>query len=303
MGLKTHQMLYRLSDAVTLVRLSLVQAVMIQNLLNRIVEILRQEFAGAISNPNQHIVLGPVNPPGAGALPLIALMPGLLEMAQAARDLSSSQPRPQEFTQEIPVNQGDPQGPYALTHTPLLMSALCKLILDKGTLDERRVLLQEGHDFTIDYPNAEIAFGTDISMADSILLRYSFAGVFTVQDFRQDFQIEIYEANYGAAEQWAALVMAAILTNRDELLEHYNTTSQTVYSAGVFGSAHSLTQLQPLGGVPGAAGTNIRWQLNFKSTGQLFLTRAITDGFGLIEKIRSPGHHGDFPVDIGVELE
>jgi len=276
---------------------------MIQNLLNRIVEILRQEFAGAISNPNQHIVLGPVNPPGAGALPLIALTPGPLEMSQAARDLSSSQPRPQELTQEIPVNLADPQGPYALAQTPLHMSALCKLVLDKGTLDERRVLLQEGHDFTIDYPNAEITFSTDISMADSILLRYSFAGVFTVQDFRQDFLIEVYDANHGAAEQWAALVMAAVLTNHDELLEHYNTTSKTAYSAGVFGSTHSLAQLLPLGGAPGAAGTNLRWQLTFKAAGQLFLTKAITEGFGLIEKIRSPGHHGDFPVDIGVELE
>jgi hypothetical protein len=276
---------------------------MIQNLLNRIVEILRQEFAGVISNANQHIVLGPVNPPGAGNLPLIALTPGLVEMAQTARDLSSSQPRPQEFTQETPVNPAAPQGPYTLAHTPLRMSTLGKLVLDKGTLDERRVLVQEGHDFTIDYQEAEITFSTDISMANSILLRYSFAGVFTVQAFLQDFMIEIYDANYGAAEQWAALVMAAILTNRDELLEHYNTTSQTVYSGGVFGSAHSLTQLQPVGGVPGAAASNVRWQLTFRAAGQLFLTKALTDSVSLIEKIRSPGHHGDFPVDIGVELE
>jgi hypothetical protein len=244
-----------------------------------------------------------VNPPGAGALPVIALVPDLLEMASAARDVSSSEPRPQEFTQEIPVNLADPQGPYALAKTPLPMSTLCRLVLDKGTLDERRVLLQEDDDFTINYQDAEITFSAEISMASSILLRYSFVGVFTVQDFRQDFQVEIYEANHGLAEKWAALVMAAILTNHDELLEHYNTTNKTVYSAGALSSTHSLTQLQPLAGAPSATSSGVKWQLTFRVAGQLILTKAITDGFSLIEKIRSPGRHSDFPVDIDAELE
>jgi hypothetical protein len=277
---------------------------MIHNLLDRIVQTLRQEFAGAMTNPTNRIVLGPVAVPGAGARPVIAFSPGKLEVAQGARDVSSSQPRPQEFVQETPVNPADPQGPYDLAKTPLLGSTLCKLILDKDTLDERQVLLQEDSDFSIDYANAEISFDTDISMADSILLRYSFVGVFTVQNFQQDFQADIFETSHSLSEKWAALVIAAILTNRDELLEHYNTTNQTTYNAGVFGSAHKLVQLYPVGYAPiQPAPNSVQWQLTFQVVGLLSLTKAITDGFSLIEKIRSPGRHSDFPVDIDAGLE
>src|SRR5262245_43414278 len=113
---------------------------MIHKLLDRIIQILRQELAGALPNPAAHIVLGPVTDPAASALPIMALTPGALEMPAGTRDMSSSQSRPQPVRQEITVNPASPQGPYTLAQTPLRTSVICKLILDKDTLDERQVL-------------------------------------------------------------------------------------------------------------------------------------------------------------------
>jgi hypothetical protein len=275
---------------------------MIQKLLDRMVQVLRQELASALPTPAAHIVLGPVAEPAPSTLPLIALTPGVLEMPAGARDVSSSQPRPQPFTQAIAVNPASPQGPYPLAQTPLRTSVICKLILDQDTLDERQVLLIEGGDYAIDYQNAQMTFNTEVSGASSIVLRYTYAGIFTVQNFRQDFVIEVYDATHALTEKWQALTLAAVLTYHDELLEHYNTTDKTLYSAGVLGSAHQLTQIQPLGSAL-AESSSIRWQMRFKASGQLTLTRATADGFSLIEKIRSPGQHSDQAVDISVGLE
>lgn len=274
---------------------------MIHKLLDRIVENLRQELAAAIPNPAAHIVLGPVADPAAPALPIIALTPGALVMVASARDVGSSQPRPQPFAEEIAVSPADPDGPYTLAKTPLRTSAICQLILDKGTLDERQMLLIEGSDYTIDYANRQIAFSADISEGSSFLLRYSFAGVFTIQNFQQDFMIEVYDASHALAEKWQALALAAVLTYNDELLEHFNTTDQTLYSAGALGASTRLTQLQPLGSTT-AESAHRRWQFGFRAVGQVTLTRAAEDGFSLIEKIRSPGRHADHTVDIDVGL-
>ncbi|MBW8873926.1 MAG: hypothetical protein JF614_03105 [Acidobacteria bacterium] len=275
---------------------------MIHKLLDRIVQILQQELAGALPSPAAaHIVVGPVADPAASALPLIALTPGALDLQAGARDASSSQPRPQPFTQEIAIDPASPQGPYALAKTPLRTSMICKLIQDPGTLDERRVLLVEGGDYTVDYQNAQIRFIADVAHAGGAALSYSYAGVFTVQNFRQDFLIEVYDATHALSEKWLALALAAVLTSSDELLERYNATDKTLYSAGTLGSAHQLTQIQPVGCAP-AESAAIRWQMTFRVSGQLTLTRAAADGFSLIEKIRSPGRHSGETVDIGVEL-
>ena len=275
---------------------------MIHKLLDRIVDILRQELAGALPDPAAHVVSGPVANPPASALPVIALTPGALDMPAGARDVSSSEPRPQPFTQEILIDPDSPQGPYALAQTPLPMSTICKLVLDQGTLDERHVLLREDSDYTVDGQDAKISFSADVSHADRIELRYSFAGIFTVQSFRQDFVVEVYDATHALAEKWLALALAAVLTNYDELLEQFNTTDKTLYNAGALGASHQLAQIQPLRCAL-AESAGIRWQMTFRVSGQLTLTRATADGFSLIEKIRSPGRHSDQVVDISVGLE
>lgn len=176
-------------------------------------------------------------------------------------------------------------------------------MVDKGTADERQVLLTEGSDFQIDYQNARISFVRSVAGAGGILLRYSFAGVFTVQDFSQEFQVSVYAADYGAVEQWAALATSVILTSRDELLDYYNQAAPTVHSAGQFSSTHTLSQLQAVGGVPAPATAGLRLDCTFRVLGQMKLTREIGDGFALLQRVRSPGRKSGAPVDIGVNVE
>jgi hypothetical protein len=276
---------------------------MIENLLARIIVDLRQALAGVMAQPDTHIVAGPVADPAAAALPVVALSPGELTIKVLAGDSASSQPRPQEFREELAINNASPLGPYALARTPLTTSALCKLVLDQGTLDERQVLLIEGADFSVDYQNARITLAHAVTGASTLLVRYSYVGVFTVQDFSQKFSVDIYDKDFAAVEKWAALANSVILTSRDDLLNFYNQTSPTTYTAGAYASTHMISQLQALGGVPALATAGVKLQFMFNVNGQLKLTKEIGPDFGLIQHIRSPGRSTVAPVDIDIGLE
>ena len=219
---------------------------MIQNLIQQITTLLQESFAGVISDPEQHIVASPATEPTAEELPLIALYPNKLEIRQDFQETSSSQPRPQELRQEIAVNASNPAGPYSLAKTPLEQSTLCQIIFDKGTVTERQITLVENKDFDINYQNAAISFSFDLSEASSIILQYSFVGVFTIREFQQEFLVDIYDVNLADVEKWSSLVTGIILTNHDELLEHYNLIEKTEYLANQFITTHTIDQIQIL---------------------------------------------------------
>lgn len=276
---------------------------MIQRLIQNIITLLREGFAGLIAAPETHIVTGPVAEPRVDALPVISIYPDKLEISKVAGELGSSQPRPQEFRQEIQVNAADPAGPYSLVKTPLLKSAICRVIFDRGALTERQIMLVEDKDFTIDYQNGAILFTRDVSGAGLILLKYSFVGIFTVCEFQQGFLADIYDGTGAEVEKLASLVTAMILTNHDQLIERYNFTDKTEYLAGQFLSTHALAQIQVIEGVHGRSDSAFKLQLRFKAAGQMTLTKEITEGFGLIEKIHSPGRISGEPVDIEIVVE
>jgi hypothetical protein len=276
---------------------------MIHRLIQNLITLLRENFAGVITEPEKHIVAGPVAAPTAAELPIIALYLAKFEISQNFKETGSSQPRPQEFREEIAVNQSNPAGPYSLAKTPLEKSTLCKAFFDKGTIKERQKLLVENKDFAIDYQDASILFSYDLSNADSILLKYSFAGVFTMREFRQEFLVDIFDGDMAKVEKWASLATGMILTNHDELCERYNVTDKTEYVANQFITTHSIDHIHMLEGIPSNAGAIFKLQLQLKVAGQLKLAKEIIDGFGLIEKIHSPGRISEHPIDIEVELE
>lgn len=274
---------------------------MIQRLIQNLITLLRGSFAGVIANPQNQIVTGPITTPT--VLPTIAIYADKLAISQNFKEASSSQPRPQEFRQEIAVNTAAPAGPYTLAKTPLEKSTLCKIIFDKGSLQERQTLLVENKDFSIDYQNATILFAYDLSKASHILLKYSFAGVFTMREFQQDFLVDIFDDDMGKVEKWASLTTGMILTSHDEQLEQYNLANKTEYVANQFLTTHTLDRIHLLEGVPSSAGANFKLQLKFRAAGQLKLVKEITSGFGLIEKIHSPGKISTQPVDIEIGVE
>ena len=276
---------------------------MVQRLIQHLIAILQEGFAGVITAPASHIVAGPVDTPLATALPLIAIYSDKLAISQNFKESSSSQPRPQELREEIAVNPASPAGPYALAKTPLEKSTLCKAIFDQGTLKERQVLLVENKDFIIDYQQAKILFTVDVAKAGHFLLKYSFVGVFTVREFQQDFLVDIFDDDNGDVEKWASLTTGMILTNHDELVERYNFTDKTEYLANQFFTSHTLDRIQILEGMNDRSGAILKLQLKFKTFGQLKLVKAIAGGFGLIEKIHSPGRISEEPVDIEIGVE
>ena len=246
---------------------------------------------------------GPIPQPDVGALPMIALYAGKYEINQNMKDGSSSQPRPQEIAQDIPVDSGSPQGPYGLVKTPLDGSLRCKIIFEKESLTERQLTLVENKDFTIDYQNATIAFSYDMTAAGHIMLAYSFVGVFTIREFQQLFLIDVYDEDMADVEQWTSLINSMVLTNQNELIEHYNFTDKTEYTANQYISTHTIDRIDLLAGAPEALNQAIKFQFTFQVHGQIKLAKEIVGGFGLIEKIHSPGSTSVHPVDIEIGLK
>jgi len=275
---------------------------MIDHLIQHIITLLRQGFDGVIPSPESHIVTGAL----AGEideLPAIAIYPSKLTWSQGLVESNSSGPRPQEFRQEIPVEAGSPQGPYPLAKTPLPGSAQGQLIFDPGEVTERRVTVLENKAFTIDYQTPAVSFSADLSEASLIRLTYSFVGVFTVKEFQQQFLVDVYDTGMAAVEKWASLANGMILTSHDELIEQYNVTAKTEYIANQFITRHTLGRLQSLEGSPGRQESALKMQLTYSATGYITLIKEIVDGFGLIQKIHSPGQISDHPVDIEIGLE
>ncbi|TRU84816.1 MAG: hypothetical protein EWV76_15525, partial [Microcystis novacekii Mn_MB_F_20050700_S1] len=87
-------------------------------------------------------------------------------------------------------------------------------------------------------------------------------------------------------EKLTALIAGSILTYHDQLIEAYNQdpTYKTEYNAASLGILAQLRQIQFLAGNPPDT-SSMKMKLKFLVTGQLKATRAISEEFGIIEKI------------------
>lgn len=275
---------------------------MIQKLGEQIVSILRLGLQGEIPDPTTHIVLEPVSDPNSGDIPLITFAKGELATYQIANELSSSQPRPQSFQQSLAVDTLAPQGPYALDQTPLEGSMLLRVVYDKDTLTERSQLFQENKEYTIDYTTGQLTVSKDISDASDLLLTYSFVGIFTIKEFQQNFLMTVYSDSTSELEILTSLCLSMISTNHDELLTSYNQTDKTVYSANDYVSEHSLSHIQLLKGQVDFQNNILKEELHFLVKGQIKSIKTLSGGFGLIEKVHSPGIISDHAVDVEPNL-
>lgn len=275
---------------------------MIHKLLEAIVTVLQAGFTGVIPTPASRITFGTVVVPNAGQLPRLAAYAGLLEINQIAGDTASSQVRPQELRERLTVNVVTPQGPYVLAKTPLEGSLSCQAVYEEGLVGERRQLLVAGKDFTIDFLNHSLTFSADLTGAGVLLVQYSFPGVFTVREFRQEFFLDVFDSNAADLERWTALSTAMVLTNHDALLETFNQINKTEHTANNFLSVHTIRHINLLDGVPALANSPFQMKLKFEVRGEIKSVKQIVGGFGLIERVHSPGKTGG-PVDIGANVE
>lgn len=266
---------------------------------------LRTGLAGELPDPATRISVGQIAPPGAVARPRLALFSGKMDIVQGLNGSPSSQPQPQEMREVFVVEAGPAAaGPYLLAKTPLDGTARAKVFFSPDLVGERRMLVVEKKDFTINYLTRQLLFSKNIDGAGRLVVQYSFPGVFTMREFQQEFFIDIFETAAAGAEKWASLAAAIALTNYDELLDRFNRLAPTDYAATDYRSTHHLTQVFFLGGgaemLPDGSP---KYQLRFAAKGQFRPVKQIAGGFGIIEHIHSPGRPAVEPVDIDVYLE
>lgn len=278
---------------------------MIQGLLNRIIDLLVETLATEIPNAQQHVKAHVARPPAQTALPLIALGLGNFAIGTQPGETLSTEPRPDDTQQRFAVSPQSPQGPYLLLKPPLPGSLRCRLSLHEGSLLEQQIWLRENKDFTIDFNTRQLTVLANAPDADSLLVSYSFVSIFTLRELRQEFVIDIYAADPATVEKLGSLVAGSILIEQQTLLADFNNNAafKAEYSAGNIGTLHRLHQIHLLTGMPRYQVAIPRLQLGFEATGLLKTTRAITDGFGLIERVHSPGRVSDQPVDILIDVE
>ncbi|WP_239698053.1 hypothetical protein [Microcystis aeruginosa] len=247
---------------------------------------LVETLASVIPGAAQHIKAEPVDSNDSSSLPIIVLTPGCFTISQQPGENTSNQPRPEEFREKLAVSQEKPLGPYILAKTPLQGTVQCQVLFREGTATEEEIWLQEKQDFIINYKTQECNFTYDISQAESILLIYSFVGIFSLRNFEQELFIEVQAATINKLEELTALIAGSILTHHDQLIEAYNQDPayKTEYNADSLRILAQLRQIQFLAGHP-ADTSSIKMKLKFLVTGQLKATRAISEEFGIIEKI------------------
>lgn len=277
---------------------------MMKNVILKIISLLVETLEDIIPDINQHIQAEPLESPGSSNLPMIALNSGHFTIDHPPGASTSSEPRPAEFDQKLPVSQASPSGPYTLTRTPLSGSVRCQAFIQEGTLSERQLWLQEKQDFTVNYTTKTCLFTYDLSKVDSLLFLYSFVSIFSIYDFKQDLFIDLYAADASTLEKLASLIAGLIMTQHNQLIEACNQDPayKTEYSAGGISTTHQLSQIQFLAGQPEYT-SPMHLKLKFVVSGQIKATREVTEGFGLIEKIHSPDRPATQGIDIAIAVE
>ena len=104
-------------------------------------------------------------------------------------------------------------------------------------------------------------------------------------------------------ERLSAITTAVLLTNHDNLLEQFNKTNRTEHSIGDYVSEHSIREINLLSVTPNylTEPTILLMRLQCEVSGEIKAIKEISGGYGLIEKILSPGRTGE-PVDIEVNI-
>lgn len=275
---------------------------MIYKLIDSIAVLLHEHLQPDAAGPAPRIVTGSVVDPSTEALPLITLYPGKLAISQKNKDVNASEPRTEELLQEFPITSTNTNAGFALARTPLPDSLKCRLIVDRGQRSEQTILLREGSDFRID-AQGKLLLQRQVAAGSLLRVSYTFIGIFTVKEFQQELLVDIYTDQMGVNERWASLTAAIILSSQTELIDRYNSSDRTEYSAGSFGTRHTIEQIQFVEGNATRLNRLFNTRFLFSVAGQWRLSKVISDGFGLIETIRSPGRTARFPVDIDIRVD
>ncbi|MEL6866991.1 MAG: hypothetical protein AAFP19_21380, partial [Bacteroidota bacterium] len=91
--------------------------------------------------------------------------------------------------------------------------------------------------------------------------------------------------------------------NQDELISHFNFTDPTSFNSNQYVAQVMLSQIDCISGELNWSETTPRNQVKFQVTGQLKPIKVISDGYSLIEQVRSPGVVSSHPVDVEINID
>lgn len=268
-------------------------------MIQTLIDTLRARLAGPLTGV--HLFTGPLAAEPPPKLPALVFSPGAIEITPGGGGEAADEPRPQPARELIPVQAGQ-TGPFTLNHPPLRDSLRVRAISDPGLLTERQTLLQEGQDFALDPATEHLTLLNPPSAPLQLAVDYSFVGIFGLYEFKQTLTLDAFGADMGTAEKWASLTISAVLTSMREWLEASNEAGKSGYRASPFSALHRVHQMQFVEGVPAVRGNAFKVQLTFVVGGQTRIARDITDGFGIIEAIQSPGKTNVVGVEVDVKV-
>lgn len=110
-----------------------------------------------------------------------------------------------------------------------------------------------------------------------------------IQEFQQDFWIDIYDGDLARLEQWSSLITGILLGSHDGLIQQYNTPPEakpkTEYQTEQFMTRHTLSQFRLLGGAYLSQEKGPGLQLKFTVVGQIKLTKPTRDEGARVKQV------------------
>ncbi|WP_424103246.1 hypothetical protein [Moorena producens] len=107
----------------------------------------------------------------------------------------------------------------------------------------------------------------------------------TSREFKQEFFIDIYDADLTNLEKLASLTTGIILTNNKELIETYNLSTANNYQAQQTATTHRISQITILEGSYDYLNNTPKLKLKWQVIGQVNFSKTITEFVAPIEEI------------------
>jgi hypothetical protein len=225
---------------------------------------------------------------------------GLLEIDQEqSADATASEPRPDDFVDDLEFDPDDPAGPYTLTQPPYPGPRRVWLI----TESEARMPLRPEEvvwDRT-DSRNFSLALRPqrDVSAVTAIRVLYGVTAVYTKVKAVQTLDVQLETADADLLERAESLVVAVIQLNRQRLADE----ARASYQDGDYGA---IVELKNVGLVRGTSPVDDTRALVLRAELELKASRTLGEDEGMpIERILTPGRppDPDRPIDVHIDVE
>ena len=223
----------------------------------------------------------------------------LYELDANSAEAVGSEPRPDDQTDDLPLDPQKPAGPYKLSKPPVPGPRRVRLISklkDRIPLREDEIQwdANDSQRFTL-----ALRPERDPNDFDGVQVLYSIVAVFVRVKFAQNFTLQLQSSAADKLAQAEPLALAVIALNRQQLIE----SSLKDFTEADYGARVEVKSLQLVKGTTAEADKRL---LHFRAEVELKATRALAADEGKpIERILTGGRpvNAQRPVDIQIDVE